>query len=116
MLEMKDIVLGVISVFGTCLSILVGIVAKMLWDTIHQIKRDSEKLATRVNALEVSIVKIDTIQLSIAEIKSTQQRIEKTISLNEIEAAKIRGKYIEKIDRIESTLEILVDKFDINGK
>lgn len=110
--EISALILWVLSVFSGALSVLVGVVAKLLWERVMTIEKQIEKMATKINALQVDIVKIEQINIRMSRIEASQQRMEDRANKSEVEAANIRSKYIEKIDRLEENVELILQKLD----
>ena len=113
----SNIILWILSLFGALLSGLLGIVAKMLWEIVGKMQKQIEKLETRMNAMEVSIVKVDSMKELLQEIRQAQKdhflfhdRLTETLNQEKIKTEKIRSKYIPKIDTLEERYEEILSE------
>lgn len=98
---MIDAAATIISLLALIASGAISIVVKMLWDTVQGIKRENERLATRVNALEVSIVKIASIEKTLEKIDGSINRLFDRFDVSENKSIEIRSTWIPRIQNLE---------------
>lgn len=91
----------IISLLALIASGAISVVVKMLWDTVQGIKHENDKLSTRVNAMEVSLARINYFETTLRSINEGISRLENRFEEAEKEAIRIRTTYIPRIQNLE---------------
>lgn len=104
-----DVPATIIALLSLVASGAVSVVMKMLWDTVQGIRRENDKLSTRVNALEVDIVKLAQINRSLEKIEHGIDDLKERIEASEKEAIRVRSTYIPRIENLENHYKDIMD-------
>lgn len=105
---MKEIYAIIISLVSLVASGAIGVIAKVLWDTLKEIKTEHGNLAKKVEGNLMALARLDHIPQLLADIRSFQkehldlhERLEDSIDNDRINSVKVREKWIPRIERLE---------------